>query len=121
MKAPILNLDVQLMLQTKQVKLSQGLNSTPLQLQTWPILVKESKLFCKNLKHSDSVIKMMMNKIAFTTFSITEYGTICMIKGNPGTLEAQLLFAFCKSATVPELFKTKLPKETLHIQGLSLP
>ena len=85
LKAPILNFDVQLMLQTKQVKLSQGLNSTSLQLQTWPILVKESKLFCKNLKHSDSVIKMMMNKIAFTTFSITEYGTICMIKGNPGT------------------------------------
>ena len=26
-------------------------------------------------------------------------------------LEAQLLFAFCKSATVPELFKTKLPKK----------
>lgn len=46
LKAPILNFDVQLMLQTKQVKLSQGLNSTSLQLQTWPIVVKESKLFC---------------------------------------------------------------------------
>jgi len=79
LKAPILNFDVQLMLQTKQVKLSQGFNSTSLLLQTWPILVKESKNFCKNMKHSDSVIKMMMNKIAFTTFSITEYGTICMI------------------------------------------
>jgi len=31
LKAPILNLDVQLMLQTKQVKLSQGANSTSLQ------------------------------------------------------------------------------------------
>jgi len=46
LKAPILNFDVQLMLQTKQVKLSQGLNSTSLLLQTWPILVKESKSFC---------------------------------------------------------------------------
>ena len=80
MKAPILNFDVQLMLQTKQVKLSQGLNSTSLLLQTWPILVKESKsekfsLSDQNDQEQDRFYHFLHHRVWYNMYDI----------GNPGT------------------------------------
>merc|ERR1712227_980227 len=80
------------------------------------IILLKSETFSlgdQNDEEQDRVYHFLHHRVWYNMYDI----------GNPGTyiLEAQLLFAFCKSATVPELFKTKLPKETLHIQGLSLP
>jgi len=47
LKAPILNFDVQLMLQTKQVKLSQGLNSTSLQCKPGQFWSSNQNYFAK--------------------------------------------------------------------------